>query len=251
MEFNLFGLELLELNVLITDVLLGLLSLLFAYRIYDLRISIPFFRNWYLFLLTFGAAAFLGGLGHAFFNYAGVSGKIPGWVLGIFSVYFIETAMISVYPGKKWKRIYSSLSQAKLIFVILILILFQSGGNPAGNIDRSILLVIINSFAGVIISTGLFGWYYYRQGFTGSFLTLVMGVLVMIPSSAVFLLDISPFHWFDRNDLSHLILGIGISLFFLGVKRIISQYLEIETDVFRPEAQSLLKMPQWRPPRVG
>jgi hypothetical protein len=70
---------------------------------------------------------------------------------------------------------------------------------------------------GVTFSAGFLGLHYYKVGLSSHFIFFLIGVLVMIPSSAVFLFEINLFRWFDRNDLSHLILAIGISFFYAGI----------------------------------
>lgn len=216
-EFVLFGLDLLEPNVLITDALLGLLSVFFARKIALLPATHLFFRNWQLFLLLFGVGTILGGIGHAFYNYLDLGGKIPAWLFAIVSVYFIESSMLSIHPNKKFAARLSLFSSVKLVMMLLLLGAVLIFAAPANKINLSILLVILNSLMGVTLSAGFLGLHYYRIGLSSHFIYFFIGVLIMIPSSAVFLFEVNLLRWFDRNDLSHLILAIGISFFYVGV----------------------------------
>jgi len=216
-EFVLFGLDLLEPNVLITDALLGLLSVFFARKVAQLPSTHMFFRNWQLFLFLFGVGTILGGIGHAFYNYLDLGGKIPAWLFAIVSVYFIESSMFSIHPDKAFANRLSLLSSLKLVLMLLMLIVILVFATPANKISLSILLVILNSLMGVTFSAGFLGLHYYRIGLSSHFSFFFTGVLIMIPSSAVFLLEVNLFRWFDRNDLSHLILAVGISFFYLGI----------------------------------
>ena len=85
------------------------------------------------------------------------------------------------------------------------------------------LAVILNSFIGVSLSAGLLGNYYYRLGYSAYFRYFVTGFLIMVPASAVFLFEVNLHRWFDRNDLSHVILGIGITYFYFGVLNIFKE----------------------------
>lgn len=176
-----------------------------------------FFRNWQLFLLLFGVGTILGGIGHAFYNYLDLGGKIPAWLFAIVSVYFIETSMLSVHPNKKLAARLSLFSSVKLIMMLLLLGAVLIFAAPANKINLSILLVILNSLMGVTLSAGFLGFHYYRIGLSSHYIFFFIGVLIMIPSSAVFLFEVNLLRWFDRNDLSHLILAIGISFFYVGV----------------------------------
>ncbi len=213
----LFGLDLLEPNVLITDSLLGLLSVFFARRIARLPANHLFFKNWQLFLLLFGVGTILGGIGHAFYNYLDLAGKIPAWLFAIVSVYFIEASMISVYPEQQFAKRLARLSAGKLIMMLLLLGGVLAFADPGNKISLAILLVILNSLMGVTLSAGFLGFHYYKIGLSSHFSYFILGVLIMIPSSAVFLFDINLFRWFDKNDLSHLILAIGITIFYAGI----------------------------------
>jgi len=219
----LFGLDLLEPNVLITDTLLGLLSVFFSRKITRLPSTHLFFKNWQLFLLLFGVGTILGGIGHAFYNYLDLGGKIPAWLFAIVSVYFIEVSMLSIHPDKHFATRLARLSAAKLIMMLLLLGAVLVFAAPGNKISISILLVILNSLMGVTLSAGYLGLHYYRIGLSSHFSYFFIGVLIMIPSSAVFLFEINLFRWFDRNDLSHLILAIGISFFYAGILQLQQQ----------------------------
>ena len=42
----------------------------------------------------------------------------------------------------------------------------------------------------------------------------------MLPSFFIFLLKINPIQWFDKNDLSHIIIIAGNCFFYLGLQRL-------------------------------
>lgn len=222
-NFSIFGLDLVEPNVLITDILLGILSIFFAIRISKLSSDHTFYKNWKRFLLLFGIATILGGFGHAFINYFGIFGKIPAWILGVIAVHFIETSMISVIPSSRWYKTLSIVSYGKLILALLVILGVLILYPPMQKGQLSMIIVIANTFFGVFFFAGVLGYQYFVKGFSQFFNRMVTGVFILIPSSAVFLFEINLFRWFDKNDLSHMILGIGITFFYHGVIRIHEQ----------------------------
>lgn len=217
-EFTLFGMHLLEPNTFITDTLLGILSLVLALKVFKLPTENLFFRNWKLFLLMFGLSTIFGGIGHLFYNYLGLPGKIPTWLFGIASVYYIEHAMISVHPQKRIVGALRSISFVKAIMMIVILILILAFADPGKKIYLGIVVVIINTGIGAALSAGVLSLYYLRQGLSPYYRKYIIGVLIILPASLFFLLDINLHRWFDKNDISHILLGAGIVYFYLGTK---------------------------------
>lgn len=222
-QFVFFGMNLLEPNAFITDGILGVLIFYFGLKISRLQSPNRFFTYWKRFLILFGIGAFLGGIGHTFYNYFGLPGKTPAWFLGIISVYFIEMSMVSIHPNKKIIHKLTMLSSFKLILVLSTMLLVVFYAFPESKEYYCMLIVIFNSLLGVVLSTGILGYYYYRLGMSQHYGFMVIGVLIMIPSSAVFIFDVNIHQWFDKNDLSHLILGIGIAFFYAGLVRLYKQ----------------------------
>ena len=110
--------------------------------------------------------------------------------------------------------------------------------DPYNKISLSILIVIINSLVGVTLSAGALGMYYNRLVGSRDFKNFITGVVIMLPSSLIFLFDVNMFRWFDKNDLSHLLLGIGITFFYLGILRI---FKLTSSEEILPEALALKK----------
>jgi len=235
-EFVLFGLELVEPNVFITDTLLGLLSIYFGIKLYRAGSADPFFKNWRYFFYAFGVGAIAGGAGHMLITYTGLAGKIPAWIMGIIAVHFIELAMLSAHQKESFTLYFRKISNIKLYVVLFSLSLILIFSNRVRTVEFSILLVIINTLVGVVMTTGVLGAAYRRSGLSDSFRHLVTGVIIMLPSSLVFILDINLHRWFDKNDLSHLILGIGIYFFYKGVRELDLTESITSSRVLRTEA---------------
>jgi hypothetical protein len=214
--FHLFGLELLEPMALITNSILGLLALFFAYKISKLKSKLPFYKYWKLFFLLFGIGILLGGIGHTFYNQLGVYGKIQGWCLGPFTIYLAERAMISIHWQDSKKSSLKKIAIAKLILVyaIFIAILFISEESKLST--QPFLPIAINTIIGFIGFVGVLG-YKYSEEISSKFKYFCLGVLVLMPTALIFLMKVNIHPWFNKNDFSHLIFCLGITYFYLGV----------------------------------
>jgi hypothetical protein len=218
-EFELFGLELLEPMAIITDSIMGGLSVYFGIKIFGLRKQIDFYKFWALFFLIFGIGSIIGGVGHTFYNQLGLFGKIPSWVSGPIAVYFAERAMISLYWKAETKTILLRIFNAKLILVYCIfLFLLLTNANP----DRPnlpFLPVAINTIVGMIATVGVLG-FKYTETLSAKFKFFWLGVMIMFPTAIIFLFKINVHQWFDKNDFSHILLTIGIVYWYLGVTKL-------------------------------
>jgi uncharacterized membrane protein YeaQ/YmgE (transglycosylase-associated protein family) len=216
-EFN--GLFIQEPNALITDLLMGSVSIFFAFRIKKQKSQHSFLKYWYYFFLTFGIGSVLGGFAHAFFLYTGPQGKFPTWISAILSAYFIEKAMIKSANKLNRNNILVKIAFTKMILVFLIVITVIS--TEAYQKDHTIgfIPIAINTLIGVFISVALISLYNVKQGHV-NFKYLLWGVLVMLPSFFIFLFKINPIQWFDKSDLSHIIIIAGNCFFYLGLQKL-------------------------------
>ena len=217
-SLDLNGFTILEPNAIITDLIMAGISFYFVFKLYSRRKSHGFLKYWYYFFLTFGIGAIMGSIAHGLYSYSGPQGKFPTWISGILSVYFIEKAMIKSSRRFNKNNILGKISFFKMIGVFLSVITVIS--TKAFDNDHTIgfLPIVINTVIGVFISVSFASSLNLK--FQRSFKWLILGVVVMLPSAIVFLMKINLFRWFDKGDLSHLLMTIGITLFYLGIKKI-------------------------------
>jgi len=215
-EFQFLGLDLVEPNALIGDLIICFLSIYFAYKISSFH-QTPFFKNWKYFFITFSIGFFAGGLGHIFFNYWGVPGKYTSWFFGIISVFFIERAMLSIYPNEKVKSLLIKLFTVKFVVAILAELLVISFVYLDDDPSIGMRVVTANSTLGLIFCLAYLG-YVYSKKITPSFLYLLYSVLIMFPSAIFVSMKISFHQWFDRNDASHVLLAVGLFFYFAAIK---------------------------------
>lgn len=219
-QFVLFGLDLVEPMAFVTDVIMGSISIYFGVKVSRMNTAHPFYQYWMWFFLIFGIGSIAGGFGHVLYNYWGTPGKLLSWLSGPLAVYCLEQGMISVYPNHK---IFSRLKFAsfwKLVLVITAWILILVFADLSEKPGRGFLPIAINTILGVTATAGILGLIYFRKGLSPLYKYFYLGVLVMLPSAFVFLMKINLHQWFDKNDLSHVLLTLGITYFYFGIKRL-------------------------------
>lgn len=218
MEFTVFNLDLLEPNALITDTLICVVALIFAYLVHrqNKTFTTPFFNYWKTLFLVYGIGFFFGGMGHVFFNYTGPVGKYFALISGLAIPLYIEFAMVSLLPISKQKTLLL-LSKIKLVlaFIALTLVIIFVKGEQT--LPALLLVPSMNSFIGLVFSCGYLGWK-FAKSITPSFYLLPLTILVLIPAAIFQAKKISLHPWFDRNDFSHLLIIGSLFMYYFAVK---------------------------------
>lgn len=215
-KFKLFGLTLQEPNGFIGNSIIFLTALTVLYLL-SKQPKTPFLTKWKRAIWAFGLSFFVGGFGHLFFGYFSHFGKVPSWYLSLFIPFFIELAMISIYPNEKWKRIFTSISMVKMIFIVLLTtyLVFTADLNA----DPQIVLkfTTLHTMSGLIFAL-VFLAIKYAQIYSKSFYYFVWSVVVLLPTPFIQTMKINLHLYFDRNDLSHLLLAISLLFYYFGIK---------------------------------
>ena len=218
-KWTAFNLDLLEPICFFSDLLIAAICFYFAYKILKMNTKSLFFYYWRWFFITLGISMILGGFGHLLYNYTGAFGKWFGWLGSIFSSIFLEMAFISIYPKTKVKKNLYLISYVKLLLMIVIELLIFSYVDINKNQAIGLIIPSLNSFIGIGCCAGYLG-YYYQKNIAENFKYFWIGVLVLVPTIALQLFKINPHQYFDKNDLSHLILILSFILFYQGVKKL-------------------------------
>ena len=109
------------------------------------------------------------------------------------------------------------LSKIKLIvFLVLELSIFAFLDLKV-NPQLGLLIPSIASAMGFLTCLGYLGWRYARD-INSSFRFFYWSVIVLIPSAFIQGMKISIAPWFDRSDLSHLLLLVVVLLHWNGVR---------------------------------
>lgn len=203
-HFSSFGLHLQEPMAAVTN---WMISFFCFYAFWQLgKVDEPETNWWRKFFLCFSVSTFLAGFGHLFFQYTGIPGKFPNWILGVMSGYFAGNAMLVKMQNEATKKRIQQVLIFKMIFFIAMAIWKQN-----------FVFVAIDAILTYVFFCGVLGFIYFKRGFQ-SMKFMVLGVLVCLPSAFIFLLKLNPHRWLNKDDLSHLfMLGCTIC-FYLGAK---------------------------------
>lgn len=215
LEWSFMDYKILEPNALVTDTLMALISLYLGHLLYKKHFNTRFSSRWFHFFILFGISSFLGGLGHALFHYFGAMGKMPNWITGIVAIYLIERAMAAAIVAEASRKKFENFIFYKMILVFVVFTWVISTQAINEKPELGFLPVAIHTIVGVLTSAGILG-YSLSKTKNAAFKYFYWGVAIILPSAFFFLLKIHPINWFDKNDVSHLFITIGIIYFYIG-----------------------------------
>lgn len=163
------------------------------------------------FFLCMGISTTLGGLiGHGFLYAFGFAWKLPGWVVGMSSVFFMERAAIKQARGEMRQSVNTVLSYLNIIELgIFIFIAFYT---------LNFFFVEVHATYGLMMVFSLEIFVYKRQRNAASRFIL-FAVIVSALAATVHLAKISPHTWFNYIDLSHFFMAVASYLFYLGANK--------------------------------
>ncbi|MGM0478894.1 MAG: DUF6962 family protein [Bacteroidota bacterium] len=207
LPFELFGLCLQEPMAWVTNWIVAATAFILYFRFKP--VENDFQKHWKLFYLYFGLSTFFSAFGHVFFMYFGVFGKYPTWILGMIGAYHAGTAMISLNILKgRLRQTLKFILSAKLIVLMVLALALQN----------FVFVMADATLTYLVFCLGL-GIYYWRKG-VKSFKFTVIAVLILFPSIFIFTLQFNPHIWFNKDDLSHVLMAMTIVFFYLGVSRL-------------------------------
>jgi len=197
-EFKVGGLTLQEPMALITNWMMSLFSL-YAYS----RLNKTDFQEvalWRKFFFWFTLTSFFAGLGHLFFQQLGFPGKYPNWITSILAGFYAGSAML--YNFK------SNLLKSFLIFKGIVLLILSI-------IFQKFIFIAVDAILTYTIYCGIIG-YKLTKSISLDYKFMYIGVLVCVPSVFIFLLQLNPHKWLNKDDLSHLLMLCCLIFFYLG-----------------------------------
>lgn len=227
-KLHLFGLDLLEPNAFIGDVVILAVALFCANKTNQLKSHGMFFVYWRWFFLVFGFGFIFGGLGHLFYNYTGVPGKYLSWYSGIVSSYLIEMAFVSVFPYQNWIQKLKVIALVKMIAVFVIASYVFYTTDLTVDHKKGLMVPTTNSIVGMGLTLGVLGFYYSKK-IDKSFLIFFISIFILVPSAIFQSLKINFHQWFDRNDVSHVLIIASAIMYFMGIKAY-HKYLVLKQD---------------------
>ncbi len=216
-EFSVFGLDLLEPNVLLSNLLITISGITLGYFVYKkFPIKELFYKYWMYLLFIQGISFFLGAMGHVFYNYTGVWGKYVPLAVSMVFITVLEHAMISLMPENR-RKLFWTLSKIKSLLAFIALTILMFTIDVENNLSTILFVPSLNTAIGYFFTLGFLGWKYARTQSKALYL-LPLSVLTLIPAALLQAKKISFHPWFDRNDASHLLIVLTLFLYYYAVK---------------------------------
>lgn len=216
-EFEAFGLDLVEPNAMIGDAIICAVALIIAYKVGKMPIQNTFFKAWKWFFIIFGIGFFFGGLGHMVYNYWGIPGKYTSWYSGIFAVFCIERAMISINSNERFVSLFNKIIGVKLFLALVGATAVFTFVDLEADPSLGLRVTTLNTTIGLLFALGYLGFRYTKQ-ITSGFKYLWISIIILIPTAFLQTLKISFHQYFDRNDASHILLIVGLIMYYISVK---------------------------------
>ncbi len=204
-EFSAFGLKLQEPMAIVTN---WSISLFCVFAVFSIKWNDSYpSQSFKWFYTVLGISTFLSGFGHSLFQYFDVFGKFPAWITAASSGYFISMGILFYWKDKKS---YSFLK----IFLIVKTISFIS----LSLITQKFLFIAIDSILTYIIYCGILPYLIWKKGMN-EMKYFFLGIIVLLPSAFIFLMNINLHLYLNRDDLSHLIILVTIMFFYAAIKK--------------------------------
>ena len=209
----LFGIQIDEPVVTITDLLVSVLCFIYAWKIHRSGKKEKTFLYFKIYFFVMGIATFLGGIiGHAFLYAFSFYWKLPGWITSMISIMFVERAAI------EHTRIWLKDSIVKVLGVINIIEFLTFLTLTITTLD--FFFVEFHSGYGLMfVVLSLEGFLYIKTKNKASKLMLI-GVFFAALAAIFFMSKISPHQWFNYISTSHIFMAIAATFFYLGTTKI-------------------------------
>ena len=217
LQLDLFGLHLVEPNTFVGDTIIFFFAMYFAYQTNKFSGNSKFFTYWKWFFIVFGIGFFMGGLGHLLYNYWGVPGKYFSWYSGLIASCLIEFAMISIFPNQSWHKKLQTISIIKMIIAFFAATYVFATVDLSVDVSKGLIVPALNSAVGLAFAVGVLGIYYQKK-IDSSFKFFWMSIVVLIPTAIVQSMKININQYFDRNDISHILLLTSLIFYYIGLK---------------------------------
>lgn len=207
------GIRIDEPIVTLTDLLVSFLCFLFAYKLYQSGKKEKVFTYFKIYFFVMGIATALGGIiGHAFMYNFSFYWKLPGWITSMISIMFVERAAIEHTRILLSKKIVSVLGVVNIIEFLTFLTLTIATLN--------FFFVEFHSGYGLMfVVLSLEAFLFIKTKNKASKLLLV-GVFFAAVAALFFMNKVSLHQWFNYLSISHVLMAIAATFFYLGAQQI-------------------------------
>ncbi len=204
-----FGIRIDEPVTTLTDILVGIVCFYAFFRLAKLP-SHPFLTYFKWFFGLMGIATVIGGvIGHGFLYAFNFYWKLPGWLLSMLSITFIERVMIE-YTSHVLKD--STIRFFKW-FNVLELLIFAS---LAFSTLEFRYVEYHSAYGLLVVVQGFCIYNFYRGNRARSLRLFSYAVFLCIIAAVIFNTHLSISKWFNYADISHVLMALASLLFYRG-----------------------------------
>lgn len=166
-----------------------------------------------MYFLLMALATFFGGLiGHAFLYAFGFAWKLPGWIISMISVAFIERSAID------YSRIYIKARTVNFFLIVNILELITIMSLTLSSLNFK--WVEFHSGYGLLGVVLPFHLYIYLKTKDHGSLLMIVAVGIASIAALIFMTKFSLHTWFNYLDFSHVVMAIGAFVFYKATLRL-------------------------------
>lgn len=204
-EFTLFELKLQEPMALITNWMIAIVCIIYFLKTDESNALRKLWRKFFIFMAI---STIIGGMGHLFFKYTGMPGKMFAWWFSVISVYYAERTVIVLSKKEFWKNFLRIILPLKAIIFIVLSAITQNFMWILISSAIAFVIVLLPNYIEVLREK--------KEG-AGYFVT---GILILLVPAFVQVFKFSPYLWLNKDDIAHLFMIAAITFFFIGAKRI-------------------------------
>ena len=210
---NFLGLRIDEPIVTLTDLLVSGLCLFYFYKLHKAGNTEKVFTWFKYYFLLMGIATALGGLlGHAFLYAFTFGWKLPGWILSMFAIMFIERGAIE-HSGMLFKpRMVNILKVVNVVELVIFLSLTI--------FTLDFFFVEFHSGYGLMFVVLSFEGYLYLQTRNPASANILTGIGFAALAALFFMNEWVLHQWFNHLSASHTLMAVATWFIYRGVKRI-------------------------------
>lgn len=199
--------------VTITDLLVSFLCFLFYFRLKKANKPDAVFRNFRIYFFAMGTATLLGGfIGHAFFYFFNFYWKLPGWIVSMVAIMFIERAAI------EHTRIWLSENIIKTFRIINIIEFLTFLCLAIGTLN--FFFVEFHSGYGLMFVVFSLETFLFIKTKNRAGIYILSGIGFAALAATFFTFKISLHQWFNHMAISHIFMAAATILFYLGARKI-------------------------------
>lgn len=217
------GIRIDEPIVTITDLLVSFLCFYFSFRLHKQNRKDKVLVYFKIYFLTMGIATFIGGIiGHAFLYAFNFYWKLPGWIISMISIMFVERAAIE--HTRIWLKnsIVQFLKAINIIEFLTFLTLTV--------VTLNFFFVEFHSGYGLMFVVLSLETFLFIKTKNKASRLLLIGVGFAAVAALFFMTETSLHQWFNYIAISHIFMAIAATFFYLGAQKIDMSGSNINTN---------------------